>query len=285
MTNVDQFESVFRSADKAVFADDPVTIESVLIVTDRTGSDAYEFGEDVKSFLSILNEATPTWDVVTGDEFTTSQELLTLVEARQPGLICTYRHLHATDGGSAFTLGDSVETLTQACAAPVMVVPHPDARRTATRAMKDTNIVMAMTDHLTGDDRLVNMALRFVEPAGTLFLTHVEDRATFDRYIDTIARIQHLNTDVAREEIGQQLLKEPHDFITSCREAIAQRVPRLHVEEIVTMGTHLALYKELVEQHEVDLLVFNTRDNDQLAMHGLAYPLAVELRETALLML
>lgn len=29
----------------------------------------------------------------------------------------------------------------------------------------------------------------------------------------------------------------------------------------------------------------NTKDEDQLAMHGLAYPLAVELREIPLLML
>ena len=35
----------------------------------------------------------------------------------------------------------------------------------------------------------------------------------------------------------------------------------------------------------VDLLVMNTKDEDQLAMHGLAYPLAVELRQIPLLML
>ena len=29
----------------------------------------------------------------------------------------------------------------------------------------------------------------------------------------------------------------------------------------------------------------NTKDDDQLAMHGLAYPLAVELRDIPLLML
>jgi hypothetical protein len=35
----------------------------------------------------------------------------------------------------------------------------------------------------------------------------------------------------------------------------------------------------------VDLLVMNTKDEDHSAMHGLAYPLAVELRGTPLLML
>jgi hypothetical protein len=41
----------------------------------------------------------------------------------------------------------------------------------------------------------------------------------------------------------------------------------------------------LITQHHIDLLVFNTKDDDQLAMHGLAYPLAIELRQIPLLML
>jgi len=54
---------------------------------------------------------------------------------------------------------------------------------------------------------------------------------------------------------------------------------------IITTGHHLAEYKRLVEEHRVDLLVMNTRDDDQMAMHGLAYPLAVELRSIPLLLL
>ena len=46
-----------------------------------------------------------------------------------------------------------------------------------------------------------------------------------------------------------------------------------------------AAYRRLIEQHEVDLLVLNTKDEDQLAMRGIAYALAVELRQTPLLML
>ena len=61
--------------------------------------------------------------------------------------------------------------------------------------------------------------------------------------------------------------------------------PSVHVQEIVLMGHHLSTYRKLVEEHSVDLLVMNTKDEDQLAMHGMAYPLAVELREIPLLML
>ncbi len=51
------------------------------------------------------------------------------------------------------------------------------------------------------------------------------------------------------------------------------------------MGDRVEEYRRLVEDHRVDLLVLNTLDGDQLAMHGQAYPLAVELRGIPLLML
>ena len=57
------------------------------------------------------------------------------------------------------------------------------------------------------------------------------------------------------------------------------------IEAIVAMGDRVDEYRRLVEEHHVDLLVLNTWDGDQLAMHGQAYPLAVELRGIPLLML
>jgi hypothetical protein len=57
------------------------------------------------------------------------------------------------------------------------------------------------------------------------------------------------------------------------------------VNEIISLGHRLRTYVELVESHTVSLLVLNTKDEDQHAMHGLAYPLAVELRQIPLLML
>ena len=42
---------------------------------------------------------------------------------------------------------------------------------------------------------------------------------------------------------------------------------------------------DIIAEHNVSLLVMNTKDDEQLAMHGVAYPLAVELRETPLLLL
>ena len=50
-------------------------------------------------------------------------------------------------------------------------------------------------------------------------------------------------------------------------------------------GHRLREYQQLIDEHSVALLVIHTKDEDQLAMHGLAYPLAVELRHTPLLMI
>jgi nucleotide-binding universal stress UspA family protein len=178
-----------------------------------------------------------------------------------------------------------VDVLAQVTTTPVMVLPHPDAMRASEHAVKDTLVVMAMTDHLTGDAVLVNYAARFTEPSGKLFLTHIEDEATFERYMGTISRIPSIDTENARKTILEQLLKEPKDYIRSCREVLEAEGLPLAVEEIVTKGHHLREFEKLVEKHEVDLLVFNTKDEDQLAMHGLAYPLAVEFRQIPLLLL
>ncbi len=148
-----------------------------------------------------------------------------------------------------------------------------------------TDRVMAVTDHLVGDERLVNAALAFAEPRGTLFLSHVEDDATFERYLGVIGRIPEIDTELARERIQAQLLKEPSDYIRSVSEALQEADVACTVQELVTMGHHVTQYRELIESNEIDLLVLNTKDEDHSAMHGLAYPLAVELRDTPLLML
>jgi hypothetical protein len=132
---------------------------------------------------------------------------------------------------------------------------------------------------------LVNYGVRFTLPGGTLFLSHVEDEAQFERTIATISKIPSIDTDDAKSAILEQLLKEPSDYVGSCRDILAAQEISIDTRGIVMLGHHLREYKRLIMEHEVDLLVLNTKDEDQLAMHGLAYPLAVELREIPLLML
>ena len=142
----------------------------------------------------------------------------------------------------------------------------------------------AQDDVVPSEGKLVAES-KSVAPGGTLWLTHVEDEATFERYMETIAKIPAIDTEAASEQIRLQLLKEPSNYIDSCREVLAQARPTLKVRGTVSMGHRLREYQRFVEEHEIDLLVMNTKDNDQHAMHGMAYPLAVELRRIPLLLL
>ena len=307
MARLDQFESVFRAADKPVYAYGHIEIAKILVVADLPGPKVAEFRSRLQSFLSVLSGdtgagsdsgadgdvgagsdnagAVPHWVDLGTDAFRSIEELLELVESEGADLVCTYRNLFTRAWERPHSLGDYVDVLTQIAPCPILVVPHPKAGREFDHAMKNTDRVMAITDHLTGDDRLVNHAVRFTLPGGTLFLSHVEDEAEFERYIATISKIPIINTDDAKGAILEQLLKEPRDYVGSCRDILAAHEISIDTRGIVMLGHHLREYKRLILEHEVDLLVLNTKDEDQLAMHGLAYPLAVELREIPLLML
>ncbi len=286
MTKVDQFESVFRAAARTVFTPEEVEIGSVLVVSDRDASEADDFAAQARAFLDALDQAENIrWRAVHGGEFETVPDLLEIVEGEHPGLICTYRHLHSESWRWPYTLGEYVDVLTQATTTPVVVMPHPERGEWQEVASRRTNQVMAMTDHLTGDNRLVNHAARYTEEGGTLYLSHVEDDAVFERYMEAISKISSIDTDAARTEIEKRLIKDPADYIESCRSGLSKSAPSLTVESVVTSGRHIQEYRRLIDEHQVDLLVMNTKDEDQLAMHGLAYPLAIELRTIPLLML
>ncbi len=286
MPNIDLFESAFRAAAKTVFHHHPVTVRKALVVTDLAADAALAYAERVKGFLAGLPRAeSVTWAIAHGAEVETVGALLERVQHEQPDLVCTYRNLHSGAFRWPYTLGDHVEVLTQVTTVPVLLLPRPDAQAALETRLQDTNRVMAITDHLTGDDKLVSWAVALTSPGGTLFLTHIEDQGTFERYVEVIGKLPGLDTDRARELIGAQLLKEPSEYIDTCAAGLRAAGVDVIVAPEVQMGHHLPVYRELVEEHAIDLLVMNTKDEDQLAMHGLAYPLAVELRGLPLLML
>jgi hypothetical protein len=284
VTNLDQFESVFKAADKPQFAREPIDVAKVLLVSDLEEPQSRVLEEQIKEFLGDAVNEDARWELLSEKLFTTVASLIDLVSTAQPNLICTYRNLNVPAPDYPYSLGGYVDVLTQATNVPVLLLPNPHVYPEHDFAKAGRDSVMAITDHLTGDHHLVSYAARLTEASGKLFLTHVEDEVTFERYIATISKIPAIDTDTARDEILEQLLQEPHDYIKSCR-AVLEEGTSMHIEEIVTAGHRLADYKRLIDEHDVDLLVLNTKDEDQLAMHGLAYPLAVELRRLPLLLL
>ena len=285
MTKIDQFESVFKAAVKEVYSYRRIEFLRVLVVTDLEPLAIGPLVAQVRDFLSCIDSNETDWRSLSGAEFDSVQSLLDRVAAEGPDLIVTWRHLHSNAWQWGHSLGEYLDVLTQSTTCPVVVLPHPDANHALPHSMTDTDRVMAITDHLVGDERLVNYSLALTDQAGTCWLTHVEGERQFARYTEAISKIPSLDTKEATFALLEQLLKEPRDYIDSCRNAIAEVELNVQVEDIVTLGNRVSEYRRLVEEHEVDLLVMNTMDGDQLAMHGQAYPLAVELRSIPLLLL
>jgi len=287
MTNVDQFESAFKSAAKATYTHETIELKRCFVLCDLKDEQAQSYFEQVKlsaKYLACAN--TPIdWHLLDGNTFDTVGEMIGLIDENSPDLIFTYRNLHSTAWRWPYSLGAYVDVLTQVVKCPVMLLPHPSESDTPKQL--PPNAVMAMTDHLTGDDQLVNWALAATPVDRQLLLTHVENQISFDAMIETISRVPAIDTDIARDEILQQKLKEPRDYITACKTGIAKAEAdeNLSIVDIVTTGRLLEEYKRLIKEHNVELLVMNTKDEDQLAMHGLAYPLAVELRDIPMLLL
>ena len=292
MTKVDQFESVFKAAVRTPYEHVPVDVASVLVLTDleRTAADAW--GERVKAFLGVLEarQAAIAWKVAAGDAFDSVSTLLDLIVEEAPSLVVTYRSLHSQAWPYTYTLGRYVDVLAQELPMPVLLLPNPHAEARADKPpapfeQRGTRTVMALTDHLTGDHRLVQWSAHLTAEGGRLVLAHVEDGRAFERTMEAIGKIPAIDTATARETIHKQLLKEPHDYVRSCTQGLAAAGLHVEVLEHVAMGQRLAEVRRLVEGLDVGLLVLNTKDAEQLAMHGLAYPLVVELRRVPILML
>ena len=72
-------------------------------------------------------------------------------------------------------------------------------------------------------------------------------------------------------------------FITSCKQELG--VQDFTIEKHIEFGNPLTEYKVLCNDHEVDLLVINSKDANHIAMDGPAYELALELQDIPLLLL
>lgn len=283
MTKFDQFESLFRSALKDVFEYHLVPVKTVLVVADRKEKEIAPYLDALRGFLGVLGPVSG-WSYFQCKPGTSPTELLDAVASEKPGLICTYRNLNSDAWDMPYSLGEHLDILLQKTDMPVMVLPHP-LQKAQDHAMKGTLNVMAMTDHMSNNHQLVNQALAFTQPGGTLFLSHIEDLATFTRYMEAIAKIPEIDTEVAEKEIRARLLKDPSDFIDSCAHVLKDHNVPVKVKAMVGFGHRLSEYKKYIEKESVDLLVMSAKDDDQLAMHGLSYPLAIELRGIPLLLL
>ena len=102
MSQVDQFESVFRSALRDPFELSLPTAESLLVVTDLAQAEANALSDRVVALLKSTSICdAPEVRAVGGDAFSTTTGLLERVDSSGADLICTYTALGVIESGAA----------------------------------------------------------------------------------------------------------------------------------------------------------------------------------------
>ncbi len=283
MPTLDLFESVFKSAIKPRFRLVDLPLERGLIITDLGQDEVEEYSDLVQQLLA--QQQIVEWELISGNQYSSTLDLLKLLEDRAVDLICCYRNLHSQAWQHPHSLGSHLDVLIQKTSTPVMVLPHPQAGYAYQHAYDGIRQVLAMTDHMTDDDRLVSYAAKFTASHGHLHLAHIEDDIIFTRYMDAISKIATIDTESAEAALRKQLLKDPREYIDSCKSVLAASHPDMTIGNIVTYGHRLQEYLAYVDELNIDLLVIRGKDEDQMAMHGLSYPLAIELRQIPLLVI
>lgn len=280
---IDEFESLFKRAEREPFGFSDVPLQSAVLIADCSRDAANKLRETVVAFASRL-ESIQNWRIFAKGDFANVTELLEKVDEEQTDLIVTSRHLHESAIIPQHSLGVYVDVLTQATSIPVFLLPGTAAHPVSLAGRQCQRILIA-TDHISADHRLIHYGVRFCPPGGTVWLCHAEDDLTFERYMRAIERIPEIHSQKARELIDAQLRKEAEDFMQTCVAELRENGPNASYKSIVSLGHHVKAYKRWVEDHGIDLLVANTKDEDQLAMHGMTYSLSVELIDVPMLLL
>jgi nucleotide-binding universal stress UspA family protein len=258
---IDDFESLFRSAAKPVFEYQEVRLARVVLVSDQ--EDARGLAEAVEAFFRHLDVAADHLALVTlgSSDWSDVATLLRRIEQISP------------------ELGSVVDTLTQAIDVPVLLLPDRAG------ALDPVRTVMVVTDHLTGDHRLVSWAVHLAPDDGTVVLAHIEEEPFLEHILEAIGRIQGVPTERTREQLGAKLLERPRDYIQAVAAELAARGIHEKVVPVVRLGEPISEYRGLASEHGVNLLICNTKDPRQRAMEALSHALAVELRDLPLLLL
>ena len=278
MTGIDQFESAFRATLREGFEHVPLAFDKVLVLTDVQAAP-----DEGQAMLAGARALVPSFANIELHMLAMDAPIgvtLDLVAREAPDLVVTHRGLASPSWRQPFTMGENLEVLTQVAVPPVLALPHPLIAAPPTGVPER---VMALTDQLVGNHDLVNAALALTPTGGKLVLCHVEDTRSFERFLDVIAKLPSIDTDRARDEISARLAKEPTDFAESVSTVLGSDGPDVSV--LITRGAHTRDYVELVELENPGLVVMGTRDADQLAMHGMAHALSIELRTTPMLLL
>ena len=284
--HLDEFESQFKSAIKVPYTYEAISLGRVALVSDGDSAATQQLMENVNHFVPPLTEhSEPEWKAIGCEDFSTLSDLLSQLKEFNSDLVIAERNLKLDHADNLiYGLTNYVDALTQVLDVPVLLLPNREHDYIGTPYGAPKNI-MVESNHLTGDNRLINWGVRFAEPAGSLFLTHIEDAVAFANTIEAISRIPEIDTDLAERTLRDTLLKLPNDFARSTTRQLSTQFPQMAVHEIVQFGSALSEYQSIIDDNHIDLLILNTKEEGQLAMNGIVYAMAVEFKYRPLLLL
>ena len=90
--HIDEFESMFRRAEKEQFSYVDIPVEFVTIVSDQGRAQAESLQADARKFIRRLDNV-KSWRIITGDDYRTVADLTARIDEEQTDLLITYRHL------------------------------------------------------------------------------------------------------------------------------------------------------------------------------------------------
>ena len=285
MLDLDQVESQFRATLKVKPVFILPEVKRIAVVTDAPADGAEAVIAKYKTLLAPMAQKDEfEWMLCAGDEAKRVSAMVNMVNEVKPELIVVARHLFEEDVDLAHSLGTHVDTLTQAVDTPVLLTPHPRSP-SFEKATQSIGRILVVTDHIVGDSRLVSWGLRLAQHGGMLKLAHVEDDAVFVRYLEAISRIPDIDTAIAESQLKARLLDDARTYLVEVQEQLSVSHPKVEVTHDVILGHTIQDYVRLIREEQLDIVVMNTKDDTQQAMHGAAYSLSVELVQMPLLLL
>ena len=277
MLKLDHFASVFRAADKDIISIPKYTLSKVLLVTDVSHEKSIEIWKRWEALFFQNVEVT----ILHGEESKDISLITQKVDASRCDLIISYRCLHSENWQYPHAIGSYVEVITQLTSTPVLLMPHI---LEDTQEYAPPESIILISDDLTKEAELLGWACSFRGHKSRYTLVELENLAHFNRMLDAIAKIPQIDTEIAQEKIMSQLQKDSQEWVERSQALLEEwdRSPSLSRTQIAQ--SCMSSCVELVEKEKAELIVLNTKDEDQLAIHGLVYPFMVQFRHIPLLL-
>ena len=278
MTQIDQFESVFRAAFQDSFQYQKIPLNRLTIVSDLPENEGQDYLNVIRSFLG--NSHDQHFQLLHFKPDDNLDGLDEKLNELRPDLVISYRNLGASKDNTKLTIGENLDFLLHGTSYPILVMPAPQLGIPLINGR-----VLTIANDLSKDPLLINYAVAITQPEESNLLLHLEDQGIFDRYMEIISKVPSIDTEDARNKIQRQLMKEPLDYIGSCTQILREANVPIRIVGKTMMGNSLATVRSIITEESIRLLVMRTRHNEQIALHGLAYPILTEIREIPILML